>query len=407
MDPYRCFYESHYNSPHGYPQPGIPPQASQTGQISLSPPVLTPASNEVTGYPPPLDMNRAIPDGSPIPASPYYTGDASSRQYRPTSVTNPALNGLASFASTYSPPSTSQSDLEYGEDAIRPPAHDNPFYPRPLDNNRPASAHRSTLPRLRPQNGGRNDYERRYAPESYRTSFAPEISRGQSRYYQEGGSRRSRTHNAPSPDSRSYERPGYEGSYAEARPSVTYRFQSWLENIAPGSPQEPASQPQTHHLQSRYNPSSAHTTTYCLNCKTPLTQFRLRCGPCLDRHTDRLNGLDSSWEPAHCIRCKDAIGEAYILCERHKQDLEFFTPDQKRTLERQGICCYCWIERAEQGSDRCSTCRTRSRQWIGDGAEVGLQREVCIRCERRTTSQPDGICGRCMDYERRRRQARR
>ncbi|SPJ73958.1 uncharacterized protein FTOL_03688 [Fusarium torulosum] len=403
MDPYRRFYEPNYiASTQHHPPPANPPQASQTSQSSLSPPILTPASNEVTGYPPPLDMDRIIPDGSIIPGSHCHTGTTNSRQYRSTSVANPGLNGLASIASTYSPPSTYRLESELGETASPPPPYDNPFYRQPAHDYRPTSAHRSTLPRLRPETSGPFELRIPYAPEGHIPSHAPEVSRGPPRYYQVRRTHRLHTHNAPSPDTRSYEYPGYEASKASATPSERNRVQSWLSNISPGSPQEPASQARTHRPQSRYNPSSTHTANYCLNCKSAMRSFSLRCNDCWDRHIDRVNGLDSSWEPAYCIRCNDDIGEAYILCERHQQDPGFLTQDRKRTLEREGICCYCWIEAAQWGSDRCSTCRNRSRQWIVDGAEAGLQREVCIRCERRTTSQLDGICSRCKDYERRR-----
>jgi hypothetical protein len=408
MDPYRRFYEPNYiATPRDYPPPANPSQASHTDQGSLSPPILTPVSNEVTGYPPPLDMDRVIPDGSTIPGSHCNTRTTNLRQYRPTSVANPGLNGLASIASTYSPPSTYRPEFEHGETASPPPPYDNPFYRQPAYDHRPASAHRSNLPRLRPETSGQSELRLPYAPEGYMLLYAPEASRGPHRYYQERLTRRSRTHNAPSPDTRNYEYLGYEASEASATPSERDRVQSWLSNISPGSPQELASQAHTHRPDSRYNPSSTYTANYCLNCKSAMRSFSLRYNDCWDRHTDRVNGLDSSWEPQYCIRCNEDIGEAYILCERHQQDTRFLTQDRKRTLEREGICCYCWTENAERGSDRCSTCRNRSRRWIVDGAEAGLQREVCIRCERRTTSQPDGICSRCMGYERRRSERRR
>jgi hypothetical protein len=153
--------------------------------------------------------------------------------------------------------------------------------------------------------------------------------------------------------------------------------------------------------------SSTQTVTYCMNCKCEMRHFSLRCNDCWDRHTDRLNGLDSSWEPAYCIRCSDEIGETFYLCERHQEDTAFLTEDRTRILEREGICCYCWDERAEVGSYRCSSCRNRSRQWLVDEAEVGPRRELCVRCERRTTSGTQDMCRTCLDYGRSRFELRR
>ncbi|KAI6754030.1 hypothetical protein HG530_013206 [Fusarium avenaceum] len=135
MDPYRRFYEPNYIAP----SLANPPQASRTGQRSLSPLIPTPASEEVTGYPPPLDWDNIIDDGPPLPGTPYYpyySRTRNSHQHRTTSVMNPVLNGIASVARRHSPVSSYRTDCEYDEYPSQPPARDNPFYPPPLNDYR-------------------------------------------------------------------------------------------------------------------------------------------------------------------------------------------------------------------------------------------------------------------------------
>ncbi|KAF4342806.1 hypothetical protein FBEOM_3214 [Fusarium beomiforme] len=69
---------------------------------------------------------------------------------------------------------------------------------------------------------------------------------------------------------------------------------------------------------------------YCINCRTSLPKFGIRCQVCEQR---RQSGIANSHELRYCMICKDPadVPDA-IMCLRHLGDRKSFTFEEKQTL---------------------------------------------------------------------------
>ncbi|KAJ4258863.1 hypothetical protein NW762_007950 [Fusarium torreyae] len=95
---------------------------------------------------------------------------------------------------------------------------------------------------------------------------------------------------------------------------------------------------------------------YCLNCKEPMTIFKLRCDPCKRAEKERLDMMMPPPEFRYCIVCQANILGESVLCDPHKQQEPLLTGHEKKILRDEGICSRCSKNDPATGIFQCKDC---------------------------------------------------
>jgi hypothetical protein len=130
---------------------------------------------------------------------------------------------------------------------------------------------------------------------------------------------------------------------------------------------------------------------YCMNCKERLSSFALRCDSCKQLS---LYGLTVF---RYCIFCrKIASGPTSIVCAAHERRMTArLSNDEKRVLEREGICKRCYKADACPGILKCERCRSDQRRYGATSRESRGQRGICLNCRTSVADSEFKNCEEC------------
>ncbi|SPJ73959.1 uncharacterized protein FTOL_03689 [Fusarium torulosum] len=143
--------------------------------------------------------------------------------------------------------------------------------------------------------------------------------------------------------------------------------------------------------QSKKGQGDSPDSRYCISCKEKLASFALRCDFCKQMHLYDLP------EYRHCIFCrKFASGPKSIVCADHERRMTVrLSDDEKRVLEREGICKRCYKAEACPGILKCERCRSDQKRYGATSRESRGQRGICLNCSNSVGDSEFRNCEEC------------